>query len=70
MAIIRNFRIAVNSYLSLKKTVVEWGDFLQAIDYVDRYGIGFGDVLILQRMKKSKISEIYSNDEDFDRVEW
>jgi predicted nucleic acid-binding protein len=32
--------------------------------------LSFGDSLTLQVMKKNKITEIYSNDKDFDRIEW
>ena len=37
---------------------------------VDKCGIDFVDALTLQTMKKNKINEIYSNDKDFDRVQW
>jgi len=67
---VRTFLIAVNSYLSLEKMSIEWDDFLVALDDVDEYKIDFVDALALQRMKKNKITEIYSNDKDFDRVDW
>ena len=67
---VRTFLIGVNSYLSLEKMNIEWDDFLAALDDVDEYRIDFVDALALQRMKKNKITEIYSNDKDFDRVEW
>jgi len=67
---VRSFLVGVNSYLSLQKTNVDWDDFLSALDNVDKYKIDYVDALTLQRMKKNKITEIYSNDKDFDRVEW
>jgi len=65
---IRNFLVGVNSYLSLEKMSVGWDDFIAALDDVDEYNIDFVDSLALQRMKKNRITEIYSNDKDFDRV--
>lgn len=67
---IRSFLIGANSYLSMEKQNATWDDFLLALDDMDGYKIDYVDALTLQRMKKSKISEIYSNDKDFDRVEW
>jgi len=67
---VRNFLIGANSYLSMEKQNATWDDFLLALDDMDGYKIDYVDALTLQRMKKSKISEIYSNDKDFDRVEW
>ena len=67
---VRSFLIGANSYLSMEKQNATWDDFLLALDDVDGYKIDYVDALTLQRMKKSKISEIYSNDKDFDRVEW
>jgi predicted nucleic acid-binding protein len=67
---VRSFLIGANSYLSMEKQNATWDDFLLALDDMDGYKIDYFDALTLQRMKKSKISEIYSNDKDFDRVEW
>jgi predicted nucleic acid-binding protein len=67
---VRSFLIGANSYLSMEKQNATWDDFLLALDDVDGYKINYFDALTLQKMKKSKISEIYSNDKDFDRVEW
>jgi predicted nucleic acid-binding protein len=67
---VRNFLIGANSYLSMEKQNATWDDFLRALDDMDGYKIDYVDALTLQRMKKSKISEIYSNDKDYDRVEW
>jgi len=49
---------------------VTWDDLLAALDDADGHKIDFVDALILQTMSKSKITEIYSNDKDFDRVQW
>jgi predicted nucleic acid-binding protein len=37
---------------------------------MERHNIDVVDALTLQTMKKNKINEIYSNDKDFDRVQW
>lgn len=67
---VQSFLIGVNSYLSLEKMNIEWNDFLEALDDVNKYAIEHVDALTLQTMKKHKITEIYSNDKDFDRVDW
>ncbi|HEX9862860.1 MAG TPA: type II toxin-antitoxin system VapC family toxin [Candidatus Bathyarchaeia archaeon] len=67
---VRSFLTAVNSYLIMNKLTIAWDDFLAALDDVDKCGIDFVDALTLQTMKKNKINEIYSNDKDFDRVQW
>jgi predicted nucleic acid-binding protein len=67
---VRSFLTAVNSYLTMKKIFVTWDSFLNAQDDVDEHKIDFVDALALQTMAKNKISEIYSNDKDFDRVPW
>ena len=66
---VRTFLIGVNSYLSLEKMNIGWDDFITALEDIDTYNVSFVDALTLQRMKKSEITEIYSNDKDFDRVE-
>ena len=65
---VRSFLTAVNSYLTMNKLAVPWDSFLAAQDDVDKHKIDFVDALIVQTMAKNKISEIYSNDKDFDRV--
>lgn len=65
---VRSFLTAVNSYLTLNKLAIPWDSFLAAQDDVDKYKIDFVDALTVQTMTKNKISEIYSNDKDFDRV--
>lgn len=67
---VRSFLTAINSYLSMSKLSVAWDNFLPSLE--DMYGkqIDFIDSLTLQVMEENKISEIYSNDKDFDRVDW
>lgn len=67
---VRSFLTAVNSYLTMNKLNITWDDLLTALDDVDEHKIDFVDALTLQAMKKNKMSEIYSNDKDFDRVKW
>lgn len=67
---VRSFLTAVNSYLTLNKLPIAWNNLLAALDDVDRYNIDFVDALTLQTMETNKINEIYSNDKDFDRVQW
>ncbi len=67
---VRKFLSAVNSFLSLEKLGVDWGDFLPAMDDADRFRVDFVDALTLQKMRECKIEEIYTNDKDFDRVHW
>ena len=65
-----SFLTAVNSYLTMNKLTIPWDDHLAALDAADKCGIDFVDALTLQTIKKNKINEIYSNDKDFDRVQW
>jgi predicted nucleic acid-binding protein len=65
---VRSFLTAVNSYLTMNKLAVPWDSFLAAQDDVDKHKIDFVDALTVQTMAKNKISELYSNDKDFDRV--
>ena len=67
---VRSFLTGINSYLSMEKLSVAWDDFLPALKDTDEHQIDFVDALTLQKMKKNKINEIYSNDKDFDRIEW
>ena len=66
---VKAFLIAVNSYLTLRKAEVAWEDMLAALDDMERFGVDFVDALTLQLMKKNEVTEIYSSDTDFDRVE-
>ena len=65
-----SFLTAVNSYISMEKLSASWDEFLPAMDDVQKHAADFVDALTLQEMKKRKITEIYSHDKDFDRVEW
>ena len=67
---VHSFLTAVNSYISMEKLSASWDDFLPAMDDVQKHAADFVDALTLQEMKKRKITEIYSHDKDFDRVEW
>ena len=65
-----SFLTAVNSYVTMEKLSASWDDFLPAMNDVQKHAVDFVDALTLQEMKKRKITEIYSHDKDFDRVEW
>lgn len=67
---VRSFLTAVNSYLTMNKFHITWDNLLTALEDVDKHKIDFVDALTLQTMEKNKITEIYSNDKDFDRVQW
>lgn len=67
---VRSFLTAINSYLSLSKLVVEWNNFLTSLKDMYNKQIDFVDALTLQMMKENRISEIYSNDKDFDKIYW
>jgi hypothetical protein len=67
---IGSFLIAINSYLSMNKITATWDNFLPVLEGMDKKQISFVDSLTLQIMKQNKISEIYSNDKDFDRIDW
>jgi len=67
---IGDFLLFINSYLSMDKLSVEWDSFLQSIEDMNEKQIGFVDSLTLQLMKRNGIHEIYSDDKDFDRIEW
>ena len=67
---VKIFITAVNSFLAMNKVGAAWDDVLVAIDDVEKYDIDFVDALTLQTMRKNNVKEIYSNDTDFDRVEW
>ena len=66
---VRSFLTGINSYLSMEKLSIAWDDFLPALNDIDDHQIDFVDALTVQKMKKNKINEIYSNDKDFDRIE-
>jgi len=64
------FLTAINSYLLMNKLAITWDNFLPSLQ--DMYGkqIDFVDSLTLQTMKQNNITEIYSHDKDFDRIDW
>lgn len=67
---VKAFLIAVNSYVSLRKSAASWEDMLSALDYMEANDIDYVDALTLRLMKRNGVNEVYSNDRDFDRVEW
>ena len=67
---VKSFITAVNSFLTMHKVNITWDEMLATLDDMERHDIDFVDALTLQTMKKNKITEIYSNDTDFDRVNW
>ena len=67
---VRTFLTAVNSYLSMNKLGVSWNNYLPSLEAMYDKQIGFVDSLTLQIMKQHTITEIYSNDKDFDRIGW
>jgi predicted nucleic acid-binding protein len=67
---IEKFLTALNSYVAMRKAEVLWTDMLDAISDMEKYNLDFVDALTLQAMKRSNVREIYTNDKDFDRVEW
>ena len=67
---VKAFLIAVNSYVSMRKSVASWEDMLLALDYMEAENVDYVDALTLQMMKKNSVDEIYSNARDFDRVTW
>jgi uncharacterized protein len=67
---VESFLLAINSYMTLTKLSGSWNNFVLAIEYMNKRQTGFVDSLNLQIMRENKISEIYSNDKDFDRVDW
>jgi len=60
----------ITSILNLEIVPLAHEDFLLASRLVKQYGIDFNDCLILAVMRRIGVKEIYSNDPDFDKVEW
>jgi len=67
---VKNFITAINSYLAMSIINTAWDDMLAALDYMEKHDIDFVDALTLQTMRKNNAEEIYSNDTDFDRIDW
>ena len=65
---VKAFLNAVNSYANMHKITASWQDMLSAPEYMETNDLDYVDALTIQVMKKNGISEIYSNDKDFDRV--
>jgi predicted nucleic acid-binding protein len=63
-----SFLTAINSYLSLSKLSIEWDKFLSALKEKYDRQIDFVDTLNLRVMREIGVTEIYSNDKDFDRI--
>jgi predicted nucleic acid-binding protein len=64
------FLTAINSYLSMNKLAITWGNFLPSLQDMHGKQIDFVNSLTLQTMKQNNITEIYSHDKDFDRIDW
>jgi predicted nucleic acid-binding protein len=60
----------ITSIINLEIVPLASHDFLLASRFVKEYKINFNDCLMLAAMKKQGLKGIYSNDPDFDRVEW
>ncbi|MEM3542683.1 MAG: type II toxin-antitoxin system VapC family toxin [Candidatus Methanomethylicia archaeon] len=67
---VEKFLVALNSYAMMRKVEASWRDMLDAASDMEKYGLDFVDALTLQVMKKNNVTEIYTNDRDFDKVEW
>jgi len=62
------FLAAVNSYTRMRKVGSRWTDFPKASVEAQGDAIDFVDALTLHIMRREGITEVYSNDKDFDRV--
>lgn len=60
----------ITSILNLEITQLVLEDFLLASKFAKRYEIDFNDCLMIATMERLGIKGIYSNDPDFDKVEW
>lgn len=60
----------IDAILFLQIEPISLEDFLKAAAFKKTYNIDFNDRLSLAVMKRKQIKEIYSNDSDFDKVEW
>ncbi len=67
---IGKFLTAINSYSTMHKSVPSWADMLSCLEHMDAHDLDYVDALTVQMMKGANLREIYSNDKDFDRVEW
>ncbi|MEM2687632.1 MAG: type II toxin-antitoxin system VapC family toxin [Thermoproteota archaeon] len=62
--------IALNSYAAMKRVETSWTEMLDAVSDMEKYDLDSVNALTLQVMKKNNVAEIYTDDKDFDRVEW
>ena len=60
----------ITSILNLEVLPLTLEDFSLGSELAKQYGIDFNDCLMLATMKRLEIKRIYSNDPDFDGVEW
>ncbi len=60
----------ISSYEGLNIINVTFNLLDNVMSYKKRYGLELNDCITLALMGQLGISEIYSNDEDFDKVEW
>ncbi|MEM0085028.1 MAG: type II toxin-antitoxin system VapC family toxin [Candidatus Methanomethylicia archaeon] len=67
---VEKFLVALNSYVTMRKVETSWREMLDAALDMEKYGLDFVDALTLQVMKKNNVTEIYTNDRDFDGVDW
>jgi hypothetical protein len=61
---------AINSYMTMRKESVSWREMMDAKADMEKYKLEFVDALVLQTMKRNDVREIYTNDKDFERVNW
>ena len=62
------FLAAVNSYTRMRKVGSRWRDFPKASVEAQQKAIDFVDALTLYIMRREGITDVYSNDKDFDRI--
>jgi predicted nucleic acid-binding protein len=60
----------ISSILNLEIVPLTLKDFFLASRFITSYSIDFNDCLCLAVMKRLGLNMIYSNDSDFDKVEW
>jgi len=60
----------ITSILNLEIASLTPEDFLLTGKLIKEHGIDFNDCIILSVMRRLEIKRIYSNDPDFDKVEW
>jgi predicted nucleic acid-binding protein len=63
------FLSAVLSYTKMKKVGNWWKDFPRASTEAEKDALDFVDALTVCMMRREGISEVYSNDKDFERID-